>query len=303
MKIINIILLTFISLSINAKNRVLFLYDPKQPETKKREFIFLNSRISRNQNITKIKINKKWMKNEDQNILKLIDKIYIYYQKRHKIDHKKIDIIATGNGIHVLKEILETFNQMELNPIGKTIIIGSQRIINYVNILPYSPNRAYCGMKKKPLRKLEIATSIINKKGNFIGHQLIEPKGIYRGFEITKSEHELVQSEEELLPITAELADSEYESSYYSESYEASIKDEESSSTPINESEKTEPISIKKKDTNELILIRSDEYVELLNRQKGEDPSCFGWCKKNWTPENTDSLINLTTLIISILAS
>lgn len=246
-------------LNLNASNKVIFLYDSK---ILNKESKYIYQEIYRQKsNIEKIKINKKWIKNDKKDLLK--SKILNYFEEYNK----KIDIIATGLGINILKELIEFYNQIKINPINKVIIIGSKILISDKSLFPYSKKNTYYGIPEKPIRKLYIAKKALNSKGYKLKEAITE--------EILFTENDDAFSESDKYLTGDEFSSNELKS----------IKD------------KPEPNL-----NHAIILINTDEYLKFLEQEKA-DNSCLGWCKKKLTVEKVAAILSIVTTILSLLAT
>ncbi len=150
--ILNLLIFTFGFVNLNSQNHTIFLYGSIDGEYNKKDMQFLYTNIAQeiiaNGGTTefwpKIKTKKSVLKRnglrgfcnhqEISRVYRFLITNFYYRQLRKQIIEnygktgEKVNIIAIGDGIKVLKYFLQTFYEMELNCINKAIIIEKEKM-------------------------------------------------------------------------------------------------------------------------------------------------------------------------------
>lgn len=290
MKSIYIFIVGLAFLYANPTTTTFFLDGSKASSIKSKDIKNLTTQIkNKNINLKIIKINKKGLIEKKRNKLSprgysLINKIIDRLSDHYKCNNQKINIIAVGYGIPILRIILEYFKNIGVNIIGKAIIIENLNETDFKSITPiYLKKTIYGKIVKKPIRTLKIA----QKTKDNVGFKLIDA---------------IQAPKNSLKTIYAPYSDT----SSYLDSYEESADSEslEISETTSDYSESNfKYFSIKNKNQhkidfkNILIIISLKKYFKLLELQQ-EEQVCCSWL----STERINAITGIGSLIVSILS-
>lgn len=266
---LGLLIFTFAFANLSSQNNTIFLYGSVHGEYNQiyMENLYINmaEEIENRRNIIQF-----WPKNtdysgfcnsgeineiyesvfENPDYLILENQIIKYYQKTRK----QINIIAIGNGISVLQELLQISAKRKCKFINKAIIIES------ANLLRASRSNS----AKNPFVR-EIVSAELLDNGEIVLTKISNQN----------NPSKYIEDQEE---------ESEY--SYCDTESEVDIsKEEYVTESGCDEYSETEPNDINSSDTdssdtdlsNKVVVIDAQEYLELLERQERVDRSCCDW--------------------------